>query len=60
MKVGFIGIGVMGGPMALNILKHGHELTVYDRSPEAVAGRWIDPRKIRSCLPTRLPGLGSS
>ena len=37
MKVGFIGIGVMGGPMALNILKHGHELTVYDRSAEAVA-----------------------
>ncbi len=37
MKVGFVGIGVMGGPMALNILKGGHELTVYDRSPEAVA-----------------------
>lgn len=37
MKVGFIGLGVMGGPMALNILKGGHQLTVYDRSPEAVA-----------------------
>lgn len=37
MKVGFIGLGVMGGPMALNILKGGHELTVYDRSPEAIA-----------------------
>ena len=37
MKVGFIGLGVMGAPMALNILKGGHELTVYDRSPEAVA-----------------------
>lgn len=37
MKVGFIGLGVMGGPMAANILKGGHELTVYDRSPEAVA-----------------------
>lgn len=37
MKVGFIGIGVMGGPMALNILKGGHELTVFDRSAEAVA-----------------------
>ena len=33
MKVGFIGLGVMGAPMALNILKHGHELTVFDRSP---------------------------
>lgn len=37
MKVGFIGLGVMGGPMAANILKGGHELAVYDRSPEAVA-----------------------
>ena len=37
MKVGFIGLGVMGGPMALNVLKGGHALTVYDRSPEAVA-----------------------
>ncbi|MFT3719216.1 NAD(P)-dependent oxidoreductase [Pseudorhodoferax sp.] len=36
MKVGFIGLGVMGGPMALNILKGGHALTVYDRSPQAV------------------------
>lgn len=37
MKVGFIGLGVMGAPMALNILKGGHELTVYDSNPEAVA-----------------------
>lgn len=36
MKVGFIGLGVMGGPMAANILKGGHELTVYDRSAQAV------------------------
>ena len=37
MKVGFIGLGVMGGPMAANILKGGHELTVFDMSPAAVA-----------------------
>src|SRR4029453_11041320 len=36
MKVGFIGLGVMGGPMALNILKGGHELTVFDVDPKAV------------------------
>ena len=36
MKVGFVGLGVMGSPMALNIVKGGHELTVYDRSAEAV------------------------
>lgn len=37
MRVGFIGLGVMGGPMAANVLKGGHELTVYDLSPVAVA-----------------------
>ncbi len=30
MKVGFIGLGNMGNAMANNILKAGHELTVYD------------------------------
>jgi 3-hydroxyisobutyrate dehydrogenase len=29
-KIGFIGLGVMGKKMALNILKAGYELTVYD------------------------------
>ncbi|HLX28282.1 MAG TPA: NAD(P)-dependent oxidoreductase [Casimicrobiaceae bacterium] len=37
MKAGFIGLGVMGGPMAQNIVKGGHELTVYDLDAEAVA-----------------------
>lgn len=37
MRVGFIGLGVMGGPMAANILKGGHELTVFDLNSEAVA-----------------------
>lgn len=37
MRIGFIGLGVMGGPMALNILKGGHELTVHDRNADAVA-----------------------
>ena len=36
MKVGFVGLGVMGGPMAANILKHGHELSVFDLSQQAV------------------------
>jgi 4-hydroxybutyrate dehydrogenase/sulfolactaldehyde 3-reductase len=36
MKVGFVGLGVMGGPMALNILKGGHVLTVFDLDPKAV------------------------
>ena len=30
MKIGFIGLGIMGKPMAKNLLKSGHELTVFD------------------------------
>jgi 3-hydroxyisobutyrate dehydrogenase-like beta-hydroxyacid dehydrogenase len=33
MHVGFIGLGIMGAPMALNIRKRGHALTVYNRTP---------------------------
>lgn len=36
MKVGFIGLGIMGKPMALNLMKAGHELKVYNRSKGAV------------------------
>jgi 3-hydroxyisobutyrate dehydrogenase-like beta-hydroxyacid dehydrogenase len=32
MKVGFIGLGSMGSPMATNLLKAGHELIVYNRT----------------------------
>ena len=34
MKVAFIGMGTMGAPMALNILKAGHEVTVHNRTRE--------------------------
>ena len=34
MKVGFIGLGRMGAAMAANLLKAGHEVTVYNRSPD--------------------------
>lgn len=33
----FIGLGNMGAPMAANLLKHGHQLSVSDLNPEAVA-----------------------
>ncbi len=32
--IGFIGLGIMGKPMARNLLKAGYELTVYDVVPE--------------------------
>lgn len=36
-KVGFIGLGNMGGPMAINLVKAGHEVTVFDLSDTAMA-----------------------
>jgi 3-hydroxyisobutyrate dehydrogenase len=43
MKVAFIGMGTMGAPMALNLLKAGHTVTVHNRTrdrelPVAEAG----------------------
>ncbi len=40
-RVGFIGVGVMGGPMCLNLLKAGFPLTVYARHPEAPSVRRV-------------------
>ena len=37
MKVGYIGLGRMGRGMALNLVKGGYEVVVYDRSDEALA-----------------------
>lgn len=35
-KIGFIGVGNMGGPMALNMVKAGHQLVVHDSQPDAL------------------------
>ena len=37
VKIGFIGLGVMGRPMASNLLKGGRSVTVFNRSRAAVA-----------------------
>lgn len=37
MQVGFVGLGIMGKPMCRNLMKAGHQLTVFDIVPEAVA-----------------------
>ncbi len=35
-NIGFIGLGIMGKPMSLNLIKAGHNLTVYDINKETV------------------------
>ncbi len=36
MKIGFVGLGIMGRPMALNLVKGGHEVTVWARRTESM------------------------
>ncbi len=35
-KIGFIGLGNMGGPMAINLVKAGHDVAVFDLSEQAM------------------------
>jgi 3-hydroxyisobutyrate dehydrogenase len=43
-KVSFLGLGVMGGAIARHIGNAGHELTIYNRSPERLeAWQWANP-----------------
>jgi 3-hydroxyisobutyrate dehydrogenase len=66
MRIGFVGLGNMGGPMALNLIKAGHALTVYDvrreaAEPHLAAGaRWADsPAAVAAeceLVMTSLPG----
>ena len=37
INLGFVGLGIMGRPMALNLMKGGHALAVYARRAESMA-----------------------
>ena len=50
MKIGFIGLGAMGGAMAANLLRAGHEVTVWNRSPEK-ADALVAAGAVRADLP---------
>jgi 3-hydroxyisobutyrate dehydrogenase-like beta-hydroxyacid dehydrogenase len=66
MRIGFIGLGNMGGPMALNLMKAGHSLIVNDVRREAAAphlkggATWAEsPREVArqsELVLTSLPG----
>lgn len=48
MKIGFIGVGVMGGPMVLNLMKKGFDVSIYTRTKSkaecviAAGAHWCD------------------
>lgn len=45
MKIGFVGLGIMGKPMARNLIKAGHDLFIYDINAESVAALAADGAK---------------
>jgi 2-hydroxy-3-oxopropionate reductase len=53
MKLGFIGLGVMGRPMALHLIEAGHALSVYARRAEA-AQPLVDAGARRLATPAAL------
>lgn len=38
MKIAYLGLGIMGRPMAANLVKAGHEVSVWNRTPKNVEG----------------------
>lgn len=55
LKVGFIGLGIMGRPMALNVLKGGHSLVVWARRRESMAPL-LEAGAIAASCPAELAG----
>ena len=60
MKIGFIGLGNMGAPMARNLARAGHNVTGFDISPVAVDGVTIASNMAsaasdQDCVITMLP-----
>ncbi|WP_232630076.1 NAD(P)-dependent oxidoreductase [Methylobacterium sp. Leaf118] len=58
-KVAFLGLGVMGSPMAGHLAKKGHEVTVYNRTP-AKAEAWVAAHGGRSAATPREAAAGAS
>jgi 3-hydroxyisobutyrate dehydrogenase-like beta-hydroxyacid dehydrogenase len=50
MEIGFIGLGQMGSGMAANLLKAGHSVTVYNRSPEKAAALAVQGARVASAV----------
>jgi 3-hydroxyisobutyrate dehydrogenase len=57
-KVAFLGLGVMGFPMAGHLAAKGHEVTVYNRSP-AKAQAWVAQHKGKSAATPREAAKGA-
>jgi 3-hydroxyisobutyrate dehydrogenase-like beta-hydroxyacid dehydrogenase len=56
MKVGFIGLGHMGAGMAANLIKAGHEVTLYNRTPEKARALLGAGAKVATSVPEASQG----
>ena len=57
-KVAFLGLGVMGGPMAGHLAAAGHQVTVYNRT-ESKALAWVDQHGGRAAATPRAAAEGA-
>ena len=57
-KVGFIGLGVMGFPMAAHLARAGHEVTVYNRTIAKVE-KWLDQDGLDHCAGAPSPAAAA-
>jgi 3-hydroxyisobutyrate dehydrogenase-like beta-hydroxyacid dehydrogenase len=56
-KLGYVGLGTMGGRVALRLLKTGHEVRGYNRTPERA--RWLVDEGLTLCPTPRQVAEGS-
>jgi len=52
MRVAFLGLGIMGRSMAGNLVKAGHEVAVWNRSP----GKQVDGARVSATPAEAVPG----
>ena len=57
-KLAFLGLGVMGGPMAGHLQKAGHEVTVYNRTASK-ANDWVEKYTGQAAVTPRLAAAGA-
>ena len=59
-NIGFVGLGVMGGPMASHLSNNGYNLSVFNRSKEKSKKWLIENKEAKVCLSLKDIAINSS
>lgn len=59
MKIAFIGLGVMGGPMAGHLARAGHDVTVFNRT-RSKADAWVEKYGGKSAATPKAAATGAA